>query len=98
MPFEVVATDDFNTSISEAIKGNCDILTGFQIPSDQTSHFVFSKPYMESVGVIVTGEKTPYISNMEALIGKKVTVLQTMLLEPTSMETFPVSLLIQLLQ
>jgi diguanylate cyclase (GGDEF)-like protein len=89
MPFEVVATDDFNTSLQEVKNGNCDILTGFQIPIDQTSHFVFSKPYMESVGVIVTGEKAPYIQNMETLVGKKVTVLHDDAIEAYIKGNFP---------
>jgi polar amino acid transport system substrate-binding protein len=89
MPLEIVPTDNFKSSISESIKGNCDILTGPQIPLDQSAHFAFSKPYMESTGVIVTREKAPYIPNMEALIGKKVTVIQGDSVEAYIHSNFP---------
>jgi polar amino acid transport system substrate-binding protein len=75
VPIELVPTKSWQQSLERARAGQCDIVSSLQKDSQRRENFVFSKPYMESVGVIVARSDEPYIPSMSSLAGKEVAIV-----------------------
>lgn len=76
IPVKKVPTRSWEESLQAARDGTCDILSCVQTTSRKMDSLVFSRPYFDSVNVIVTRDEEPYIPEMNALAGKRVAVVQ----------------------
>ena len=71
MPLSVVPSKGWAESRRFIENGKCDLLSCVQKTPDKSKYFLFSKPYIESVNVVVTRSEEPYISNLDSLAGKR---------------------------
>ena len=72
VPIRVMPTKSWQQSLDAMEKGQCDLLSGVSKSSQQERGFVVSKPYIDSVTVMVARNGQPYIPDLHALEGKKI--------------------------
>ncbi|MCF8106007.1 MAG: transporter substrate-binding domain-containing protein [Desulfohalobiaceae bacterium] len=70
-PLSVVPSKGWNESRRFIENGKCDLLSCVQKTPEKSRYLQFSKPYIESVNVMVTRSQEPYISSLDSLAGKQ---------------------------
>ena len=76
VPIRVLPTTSWKESLAAMKEGRCDLLSSVCQSSREESDFAFSKPYIESVNVMVARDDQPYIPDLHALEGKRLCVVQ----------------------
>ncbi len=74
VPIMVVATNNWQESLDAMENGRCDLLSAVSKNNQEERSFAVSKPYIESVNVMVAGNAQPYIPDLHALEGRRVAV------------------------
>lgn len=72
VPVRVVPTESWQESIEALKEGRCDILSGVSTNAGKEVDFGVSKPYIESVNVMVVRDGHPYLPDLHALEEKTV--------------------------
>ncbi|MFO7839737.1 MAG: transporter substrate-binding domain-containing protein, partial [Desulfosalsimonadaceae bacterium] len=72
VPIRVMPTKSWEKSLAAMEDGRCDLLSGVSKSSHKDHGFVVSKPYIESVNVMVVRNDQPYIPDIHALEDKRV--------------------------
>ncbi|MGM0424253.1 MAG: transporter substrate-binding domain-containing diguanylate cyclase [Thermodesulfobacteriota bacterium] len=83
-----VLKNSHQESLQAAENGECDILPCISNPS-AASNLISSRPYFESVHVMVTRDDEPYISDLDALGAKTVAVVQDNAVADYLQKNFP---------
>ena len=86
---EVVPASSRNQSAAYAASGTCDIVSGLSKRPTESKRFLFSKPYLESMDVIVTKDDAPYIPDLQSLAGKDVGVVAGDVVEGFLKDNYP---------
>ncbi|MFW6284331.1 MAG: transporter substrate-binding domain-containing protein [Desulfosalsimonas sp.] len=76
VPVRVVPTKTWEKSLEALESGRCDLLCAVSKSSRQKDPFLVSRPYIESVHVMVARDGQPYIPDLHALEGRKVGIVQ----------------------
>ncbi|MDY6824560.1 MAG: transporter substrate-binding domain-containing protein [Thermodesulfobacteriota bacterium] len=82
VPIRPLPTTSWKESLAAIKNGKCDLLSSFckdsigSMGSMEESNFVLSKPYIESVNVMVARDDQPYIPDLHALEEKRLGVVQ----------------------
>lgn len=76
VPVRVVPSKGWQESRRLLKTGKCDILSCVQKTPAKSEHLLFSKPYIDSVSVMVTRSEVPYISKLDSLAGKQVGIVR----------------------
>ncbi|MFO7859952.1 MAG: transporter substrate-binding domain-containing protein [Desulfosalsimonas sp.] len=76
VPIRFVPTKSWEQSIEALESDRCDLLSAVSKSRREKGSFVVSKPYIESVNVMVARDGQPYIPDLHALEGRKVGIVQ----------------------
>ncbi|MGM0788392.1 MAG: transporter substrate-binding domain-containing diguanylate cyclase, partial [Thermodesulfobacteriota bacterium] len=76
VPVRVVPTASWQQSLEAMEEGRCDLLSGVSRNAGDEGDFAVSKPYIESVNVMVVRDGHPYIPDLHALEEKTVGVVR----------------------
>ncbi|MFW6081857.1 MAG: transporter substrate-binding domain-containing protein [Desulfosalsimonas sp.] len=76
VPIRVIPTGSWQESIEALEEGRCDLLSGASRNSREAGGFAVSKPYIESVNVMVVRDGQPYLQDLHALEGKTLAVVR----------------------
>ncbi|MCF8111815.1 MAG: transporter substrate-binding domain-containing protein [Desulfobacteraceae bacterium] len=74
VPIRVLPTESWRESLEAMEEGRCDLLSAVSQNNTKETGFAVSKPYIESVNVIVAGNAQPYIPDLHSLEGKMVAI------------------------
>ncbi|MFP4194126.1 MAG: transporter substrate-binding domain-containing protein [Desulfobacterales bacterium] len=74
VPIRVLPTESRQESLEAMEEGRCDLLSAVSQNNSEEIGFVVSKPYMESVSVIVAGNAQPYIPDLHSLEGNRLAI------------------------
>ncbi|MFW5908720.1 MAG: transporter substrate-binding domain-containing protein, partial [Desulfosalsimonas sp.] len=74
VPIRVLPTESRQESLKSMEEGRCDLLSAVSQNNSEEIGFVVSKPYMESVSVIVAGNAQPYIPDLHSLEGNRLAI------------------------
>ncbi|MFP4480875.1 MAG: transporter substrate-binding domain-containing protein [Desulfohalobiaceae bacterium] len=89
VPLIPVPQSSRQESLQALQNGNCDIVPCISHSSQSAGNFASSRPYFESVHVMVTRDDEPYISDLSALGRKQVAVTQDNPVEEYLHNNFP---------
>jgi ABC-type amino acid transport substrate-binding protein/nitrogen-specific signal transduction histidine kinase/DNA-binding response OmpR family regulator len=70
----VFVTKDWNVLLDEFKKGSIDVMTSVHPDTENTPFMSYSKPYIKSMQVIVTGKNSPDILKLSDLAGKRLAI------------------------
>lgn len=76
VPVVAMPAMSWEESVEAFQDGRCDMLSSVTKVSDKLHDVVFTRPYFESVSVMVARDESPYISGLKALAGKRVAVAE----------------------
>ncbi len=72
VPIRLIPTTSWQESLQAMERGQCDLLSSVSRSNPEKSGFVVSKPYIESVNVMVVRDGQPYLPDLHALEGGQV--------------------------
>ncbi|MFO7838806.1 MAG: transporter substrate-binding domain-containing protein, partial [Desulfosalsimonadaceae bacterium] len=75
IPIRVMPTESWQESLAAMENGRCDLLSSVSKSNPEKPGFVVSKPYINSVNVMVVRDGQSYIPELHALEGKQVGIV-----------------------
>jgi diguanylate cyclase (GGDEF)-like protein len=88
-PIRVVPTTSWQESLTAMRDGRCDLLSSVSNRGPKKEGFTVSKPYIESVNVMVVRDGQPYIPDLHVLEDKKVGIVKGNPVGDYLVERFP---------
>ncbi|MFW5730622.1 MAG: transporter substrate-binding domain-containing protein [Desulfonatronovibrionaceae bacterium] len=77
LDFQARPTDSWAESLEMFRNGRCDMIAAVQkFPADEQGDILVSKPYLESITVIVSRNQQAYVTDMASLAGSRVGITQ----------------------
>ncbi|MFN2354172.1 MAG: transporter substrate-binding domain-containing protein [Desulfopila sp.] len=76
VPLTLVPTATRKQSLEAVTRGDCDIIAAINTTDDTSGSILLSKPYFDSVSVMVSRDEESYIAKINSLSGKKVAVVE----------------------
>ncbi|MDJ0623134.1 MAG: transporter substrate-binding domain-containing protein [Desulfocapsaceae bacterium] len=74
--FNFVQTATWKESLEGVKNGRCDIVSSINTTNGKLQELLFTKPYFESVNVVISRDEQPYIPKLSILAGKSVAVAE----------------------
>lgn len=74
--FNLVLTTTWRESLEGVKNGRCDIISSVNTENENLQELLFTKPYFESVNVVISRDEQPYIPKLSLLAGKSVAVAE----------------------